>query len=244
MYGELCSEFYDADKPFASNEELKLYQDTFNKDALLLEPMCGSGRLLIPLLNLGYEIHGLDNSEKMLANCKKRAAEFDLKPTLFAENIDTFSSKQKYDGIIIPFGSFQLLYPRERAYTVLYLFRELLNPNGKLIVDLFIPWEALYENANEDTSIRQVTLPCGDIIEITNRTTTNKYQQHMLSQSHYKKISHGIVTNEEHEKMDICWYYPMEIQYLLEKYGFNDIQKVDRFLNHAEHMTIIAKRNK
>ena len=50
MYQQLCSEFYDADKKYASSEEVDFYQKFFNKDDLILEPMCGSGRLLIPLM--------------------------------------------------------------------------------------------------------------------------------------------------------------------------------------------------
>lgn len=43
MYGKLCTEFYDADKQFAKADELKLYQEVFTKNDLILEPMCGSG---------------------------------------------------------------------------------------------------------------------------------------------------------------------------------------------------------
>lgn len=45
MYGQLCTEFYDADKQFSPSEELQLYQELFSKNDCLLEPMCGSGRL-------------------------------------------------------------------------------------------------------------------------------------------------------------------------------------------------------
>ena len=31
MYDKLCTEYYDADKKFAQQDELKLYQEEFNK---------------------------------------------------------------------------------------------------------------------------------------------------------------------------------------------------------------------
>ena len=81
-YKDLCTEFYNADKQFAPSEELQLYQELFTTDDLLLEPMCGSGKLLIPLLKLGYAVHGFDNSSCMLESCKQRANELNLAPSL------------------------------------------------------------------------------------------------------------------------------------------------------------------
>jgi len=78
MYRQLCSEFYDVDKKYASSEEVDFYRKFFNEDDLILEPMCGSGRLLIPLMQKGYNIHGIDNSPDMLKACKERAAHLNL----------------------------------------------------------------------------------------------------------------------------------------------------------------------
>src|SRR3989338_2099362 len=145
MYGQLCTEFYDADKKFASLEELQWYQELFSKNDRILEPMCGSGRLLIPLLQLGYNVQGLDNSASMLESCKKRAQGLSLKPVLYQNSIENFPLDNHYEGIIIPLGSFQLIYPREKAYQALEKFKCLLAPGGKLILDLFIPWEVMHE---------------------------------------------------------------------------------------------------
>ena len=71
MYRKICAEFYDSDKQLASEDELALYKKYFSKNELLLEPMCGSGRLLIPLLQLGYNIEGFDSSSEMLNRLKQ-----------------------------------------------------------------------------------------------------------------------------------------------------------------------------
>lgn len=122
MYGKLCTEFYNADKKFASPEELQLYLELFSSQDLLFEPMCGSGRLLIPLMQQGYTVHGLDNSAAMLDSCKKRAQELSLKPILHQGTIENYKPTNPYQGIIIPFASFQLLYPRENACLALKKF--------------------------------------------------------------------------------------------------------------------------
>ena len=106
MYETLCTEFYNADKEFAEEDELQFYKDLFSKDDCLLEPMCGSGRLLIPFLKLGYKIEGFDNSSSMLESCKQRAQTLNLNSILYKESLDSFSPNKLYQGIIIPFGSF------------------------------------------------------------------------------------------------------------------------------------------
>ena len=240
MYGKLCTEFYDADKKFATADELALYQEIFTDQQVLFEPMCGSGRLLIPLMELGYEVHGCDNSASMLASLKIRAEERSLNPAIYHKSLEDISLEQQYHGIIIPLGSFQLFYPRKKAYKALETFKQLLLPSGKLVMDCFIPWETLYEGGETDSSEGETQLPNGDLIKIVNHTTANKQEQHMLSKSDYTKYSNGKVVAEENEEMDILWYYPYEMELMLERYGFTQVKRVNRFLNGGDHITFIA----
>lgn len=242
MYGQLCTEFYDADKKFASDDELKLYQEFFSKDDILFEPMCGSGRLLIPLMQLGYTVHGIDRSLAMLNSCKLRANALNLYPVLFEDDISNFKTTQKYNGVVIPFGSFQLFYPRKNAYHALEKFYDLLLLNGKLVLDLFVPWETMYEHGAIDESKSQMVLPSNEIIEIHSYTTSDKFSQHMHSKNKYVKYFNKKLIAEESEEMDILWYYSFEMELILEKYGFKNIKRIDRFLNQSQHMTFIANR--
>lgn len=204
--------------------------------------MCGSGRLLIPLMQSGYSVEGIDDSSSMLQSCRERALEFNLLPTLYECDFEHFLTEKKYHGIVIPFGSFQLFFPRTNAYRALEKFHTLLLPNGKLVMDFFIPWEALYEHGNVDKSTRHLTLKSGETIEINNETTVNKFEQHMLSKSHYIKYKNNIKIAEELEQMDILWYYPFEMELLLEKYGFKNIKCINRFLNGGDHMTFVCEK--
>ena len=56
----------------------------------ILEPLCGSGRFLIPFLERGFEICGLDLSEEMLAKLKKKAPQ----AKFFQGNILEYESKE------------------------------------------------------------------------------------------------------------------------------------------------------
>ena len=87
-YGRLCTLFYDADKPVAPQAEVAWYAQRLPKDeGSLLELMCGSGRLLVPLVADGYKLHGVDLSAAMLASCEARLAAQELKAPLFRQDL-------------------------------------------------------------------------------------------------------------------------------------------------------------
>ena len=241
MYGKLCTKFYDADKQFASLEEVNFYRDFFKKEDLILEPMCGSGRLLIPLLQAGYTVHGIDNSADMLESCRKRAAELGLQPVLFEEEVAKMKLSQKYDGIVIPLGSFQLFHPRASAFNALEIFKNHLKPNGKLIMDLFVPWDVLYENNEEERSTREVKASNNSVIKMDSYSKANKYEQFIFSEANYSALSNGNIVQQEKERMHVSWYYRYEMELILEKQGCKNIKVQNRFLNESDHMTFIAE---
>lgn len=241
MYGKLCTKFYDLDKKFASDEEVSFYKNFFNSNDLILEPMCGSGRLLIPLIKSGLTVHGIDNSKDMLDSCKKRSHEIGITPLLFEQPIENMQVSNQYDDIIIPFGSFQLLHPRGLAFQVLEIFKKHLKPGGRLILDLFIPWDALYEKNQEKHSEREVRGDNGLIIKASSHNVANKFEQFIISKTIYTELISEKITRKEEEQIYICWYYRYEMELILEKYGFKKIQYLERFLNNSDHMTIVAE---
>lgn len=241
MYETLCTEFYDADKKFAPEDEINFYKSFFNKNDLVLEPMCGSGRLLIPLLQEGYHIHGVDNSSAMLSSCKDRATQQKLHPTLYMESIETMSLRDKYNVILIPLGSFQLLYPRESGFRVLKNLQKHLHVDGKLILDLYVPWDALYENNGEEVTEKEVVLSSGEVIKHKSHNKTNKFEQYIFCESVYTKISNDKVIATENERMYISWYYRYEMELILEKYGFQNITYQEKHFTNEDHMIFIAE---
>lgn len=241
MYQTLCTEFYDIDKRFAEADEIDFYKQFLDKNKLILEPMCGSGRLLIPLMQEGYQIHGVDNSTPMLENCRKRAAALGLEPVLFDKSIETMQLPHKYHLMLIPLGSFQLLYPRSTAFNTLQNFKKHLHVGGKLILDLFVPWDALYKDNEEEFTEKEVNTPDGGIIKHKSHNRSNKYEQYCHSDSTYTKIVNDKVVAKEQEEMYLCWYYRYEMELILEKYGFKNITYKEEFFRNESHMIFIAE---
>ena len=63
--GRYIGEIYDSTETQTDDVEL-LLSLIGEKPKRILEPFCGSGRILLPLVEAGHEVHGIDRSEHML----------------------------------------------------------------------------------------------------------------------------------------------------------------------------------
>ena len=59
-YGSLCTEMYEILHEEAPQDELDFYLSYAEKGKKILEPLCGSGRFLIPFMERGFHICGMD----------------------------------------------------------------------------------------------------------------------------------------------------------------------------------------
>ena len=128
-YGSLCTEMYEILHESAPGDELNFYLSYAEKGMSILEPLCGSGRFLIPFLERGFEICGLDLSEEMLAKLKKKAPQ----AKFFQGNILEYESKEKFDYIFISSGSVSLFTDIDVCKKILWKMKELLKPGGKFV---------------------------------------------------------------------------------------------------------------
>ena len=64
-YGSLCTEMYEILHEKAPQDELEFYLSYAEKGMSILEPLCGNGRFLVPFLERGFQIKGLDGSKEI-----------------------------------------------------------------------------------------------------------------------------------------------------------------------------------
>ncbi|MEK3732073.1 class I SAM-dependent methyltransferase [Paenibacillus sp. FSL M8-0334] len=221
-YGELCTEVYDLSKPLGfSFGDVEFYLERLsNIKGKVLEVGCGSGRVLIPLLQAGIDIDGLDYSEAMLDSCRRRCKELDLSPDLYKGEMHNFSKPCKYDAIIIPAGSFQLIEGRSQAIATLEHLNSYMKPNGRLMIDLFIPTDL---NTNLSTT-RTWNTPNNEVIIVEDkRIELNLLEQKTVSLLKYEKWKDGRLTQTELQRFPISWYGKYEFELILERIGYKEI---------------------
>jgi SAM-dependent methyltransferase len=140
-YGTLATEVYELDKPVGHPFADVEYYTTLLADVSgsILEPAAGTGRILIPLLEAGHQIDGLDSSPQMLACCRRHCRDRGLDPALREADMTIFVQLAAYEAVILPAGSIALLDGRKATLQALACFRDSLVPGGRLLVDVPVP---------------------------------------------------------------------------------------------------------
>lgn len=222
-YGKLSTELYDFTKPIGHSldGDIEYYKDRLRGcDGKILEAGVGTGRLLIPFLEAGFQMEGIDNSKDMLASCRRRCEERGFNPMLYEGNLQDFSLPVSYEAIILPTGSFALLENREDSLSALRCFYNHLNPGGRLVLDLFLPGNF---KAGE-RSLSAYMLPDGDGITLErNSIEIDWLNQKTVTYLKYEKWREGTLIDTELQKLSLRWYGIEEFKFVLEKAGFTDI---------------------
>ena len=137
-YGTLATEIYEIDKPIGhSFGDVEYYTGLLaGAGGRILEPAVGTGRILIPLLEAGHEVEGLDTSPQMLAVCRQHCRDRGLDPVLHEADMTAFVRPGVYQTVIMPAGSFELLDGTPAAQQALACFHESLAPGGRLVLDI------------------------------------------------------------------------------------------------------------
>ena len=226
-YGPLCSLFYDADKPLADDAEVAWYRHHLPTDAgLALEVMCGSGRLLVPLVAEGVKVHGTDASAAMLSNCEARLADAGLVAPLFRQDARELNLPFRYAGAFIAAGSFQLFEKSLDAMAVLERVRAHLVDPGVLLLDAFIPAGSVQRLAAPLVELRTVKLADGTRIALRSESTCIAEARLLRYQNRYVHRRGTQLLAEEHEALTITWYPPDELADLVRASGFRDVKVV------------------
>ncbi|WP_426450306.1 class I SAM-dependent methyltransferase [Paenibacillus sp. S-38] len=224
-YGTLCTEVYDLTKPVGKSigGDLEYYRERLAScRGRTLEAMCGSGRLLIPLVEAGLNVDGIDESPQMLASCQGRCEAGGLIPRLFEGKLQELSLPYLYEAIIVPAGSFLLIEDREESVEVLRRFHRHLVPGGRLILDLEMP--DLQNLGIGTTGTSAFPLLGGDVITMESRTVeADLFRQVVVTHLRYEKWRQGSLLSSELQRLALRWYGIEEFRMLLDSVGFSNI---------------------
>lgn len=138
---DVFARFYDADYG-DFQDDLLLYRGFAQRTGgPLLELACGTGRLLVPLAQAGYEITGVDISPALLAVARRKieAAGLQQRVTLVKADMRDVRLDRRFRLALVAVNSFMHLLTTEDQLRALRCWREYLTPEGLLILDLFHP---------------------------------------------------------------------------------------------------------
>ena len=212
---------------------LELARDRGGK---VLELACGTGRILTPIVEAGFEVTGVDISRAMLdlADRKLQA----LRPSawgrarLVCAPMQDFETQDRFDLVLIPARSFQhLSNPADQRKTLERVWR-CLNPGGVLVIDMFDPRLEVCFGDPPLAAAREVTDP------ITGRRfrrtcllrQTDPFRQTTGERMRIEELdTEGGVLGSHETSWTLRWSTRQEMAYLLELTGFEALSVYSDF---------------
>jgi SAM-dependent methyltransferase len=182
-----------------------------------LEIGAGSGRLMFPLLQQGFDVVGLELSRDMLALGKTRAARLEIQGTIHEGDMSTWNPGPKFSALLAP--AFTLQLAADPAATLRH-WHGLLENHGGLYLTVFMPYAELLGDLPENKwyDDHKLTLPDGRTGLLKTRHRLDHERQLLHREHRYSLSGNEPITHES--KQTIRWFEHVELLNLLGRCGF------------------------
>lgn len=219
LEAELHDAFWEAED---DGSEVRLMAEFLRKHpGPALELGSGSGRLMFPLLKLGFEVEGLELSPDMMSLGKARAGRLGVNPMVHAGDMTRWRGGRRYASLLAPAFTLQLAADPAAA---LRHWHGLLENHGGIYLTVFMPYAELLGDLpeNEWYPDHQVTLADGREGLLETRHQLDRKRQLLHRRHRYSLSGNPPLTHESSQT--IRWIEHPEMLDLLTKSGFHLIR--------------------
>lgn len=133
---DLVADLYDA--YVKTDMDIGFYQELCRGRENILELMCGTGRVSLPLIREGFRLTCVDYSEGMLSIFRKKLNENE-QADILCQDICHLELKKRYDLAFIPFNSIAEITDRAKRNQALKRIFDFLLPGGHFFCSLYNP---------------------------------------------------------------------------------------------------------
>ena len=217
-YGSLCTEMYEILHEKAPQDELDFYLSYAKKGQKILEPLCGSGRFLVPFLARGFDISGMDLSTEMLAKLKQKAPD----AKVVQADILQYSAPEKFDYIFITSGSVSLFTDMEMCKDILRKMKDMLASGGKFVFAVDTVFDRCADDSEYKVGLSVKTKEGYDLIA-RGKNHYDEKTQTQFAPSVYELYNGTELLQSEEMDFQTHLYRCGEMEEYLKECGFKDI---------------------
>jgi SAM-dependent methyltransferase len=189
----------------------------------VLEVTCGTGRILLPCLEAGVDIEGVDLYAPMLAQLRAKAAAKGLAPRVHQADMRSFALPRRFSLVIIPFNGFVHCLTTADQVACLSRCREHLEAGARLVFNT-IPPQLVSASGPEGVPVleHEARDPAtGRTTRIFDTRTLDRVAQVQHSEIEIQECDDaGRVLASQRSATDMRWTWRPEMELLLRAAGF------------------------
>jgi len=221
---DLYSVYYDllyADKQEDVPFYLALAKETGGP---VCELACGTGRALLPLARAGFDVTGIDLSQRMLdklqAKLDREPREVQARVALKCADMRDYRFSQKFRLVFCAFNSFLHLLTTEDQLACLASVREYLAEDGRLVLNVFAPYHDRLARLDEMMVDTDRDPDTGRDMVVTNVTRRHPESQTMEAWQYVDRIGDDGTVKRCPATFTLSWIHHREMRLLLKCAGY------------------------
>ncbi len=217
----------------------------------VLEAMCGTGRVAVPLAQAGLTVTGVDVSAAMIerAEAAAQAAGVAARTTFVQADLRTLALEAQFGFAFVAINSLMHLETTADQLAALRALHALLRPGGGLALDLFNPDPAaLAEVSGSWVLDKTFTVPTsGHLVQKFVARTVDVAQQHIDVTFCYDEIDAAGQVQRLVLPFGMRWIYRYELEHILARTGFvlesvYGSYDLDDYTSASERLLVVARR--
>jgi SAM-dependent methyltransferase len=219
---DLFAHYYDADMgDFA--DDLPLYRELARRDpGVILDAMCGTGRVVVALAAAGFQTVGLDIAPEMVQIAERKRVEqcLEQRLRLVQGDVRSFVLDEQFGVVLVPMNSFMHLETVEDQLAALHSIKRHLAPDGLVVIDLFNPDPRdLMTDQGVLVYERTFTSAHGRPVQKFVLRRTDAASQRQMVEFIYDELQPDGVVVRRALPFVMRWLYRFELQHLLARAG-------------------------
>ena len=220
-YGQKIAAIYDSLYSNLKNDEIIEFLNEYSNTNPVLELGIGTGRIALPLQNMGHKIYGIDSSESMINKLKEKPRGKEIQTEL--TDFENFNLNIKFSLVYVVFNTFFGILTQKGQVNCFKCVSKHLKSDGAFILETFVPDLSRFDR-DQRTSVTHIEL--NKIL--TEYNIHNRNNQNVICQYH-------LITESKNQlfPLKIRYAYPSELDLMANLAG---LKLTERYSNWKKEM--------
>ncbi len=251
-YYTAVSRFYDMEHAGKTND-LAMYTRLAGEHGVpILDVGCGTGRVMLHLVQEGYEVHGIDKEPAMLDRFERKITTLPrhLRDKLHFQQGDvlTYDFDQRFKLTLLTYNALMHFHEQDTQLALLRRLRACTLDNGLLVIDLPNAGESFGAQETDALIVEQTFIDpeTGHLVMLQSNSYVDRVTQMLRADWIYDEITGDGTLKRTFTRHLLRYYFYPEIRLLLMQSGFEAVavygdEEEAPFEDGCERMIVYAR---